>query len=243
MARDDFTQQIKDVLAQRVNFCCSRCRAQTSGPRVDPRKSLNVGVAAHISAASTGGPRFRPEISSEDRRSVANGIWLCQTCAKLVDSDEERFTTSVLQGLKQKAEADAEERVGRPLSPQDCSTGVAETNWHLQRESNPRFGFSFVHPYTWDREDPTNSDGNRFRHPIDPQIEMAAWGGYAVLFPDLYSWVNKTIEFLAQEKGFHLLRRVPAGGHIFDWSKDEASGRLTETQGQVEGLRIIYLCE
>jgi hypothetical protein len=245
MARDDFTQQIKDVLAQRVNCRCSNplCRAPTSGPRVDTKKSLSVGVAAHISAASAGGPRFQSEITSEDRRSIANGIWLCQTCARLVDSDEERFTTSILRDWRQKAETYAEERVGRPDFASSCYPVVTTTNWHLQRESNSRFGFSFVHPFTWDREDPGNSDGNKFRHPTDPQVEMAAWGGYAVISPDLHSWVDRTIIFLGEKRGFQLLSRVAAGGHIFDWDEDETSSKVVETRMQIEGHRIVYAYE
>jgi hypothetical protein len=66
-----------------------------------------VGVAAHITAASPGGPRYDASLSSADRQSAANGIWLCQKCAKLVDNDPERYTVSVLRLWKEQAEADA----------------------------------------------------------------------------------------------------------------------------------------
>jgi hypothetical protein len=56
MTRDDFALSVKKVLAQRVGARCSNpnCRQQTSGPQFDPAKALNVGVAAHITAAATG---------------------------------------------------------------------------------------------------------------------------------------------------------------------------------------------
>lgn len=97
--RDDFSSAVKDVLARRVGMRCSNpnCRRPTSGPRQDPGKSLNVGVAAHITAASGGGPRYDPHLTSEQRGSEDNGIWLCQTCAKLIDNDPARYTERLLR--------------------------------------------------------------------------------------------------------------------------------------------------
>jgi hypothetical protein len=68
---------------------------------------VNVGVAAHITAASPGGKRYDPCLSPEQRKHPNNAIWLCQYCAKLIDSDELRFTVSVLHGWKSAAEAEA----------------------------------------------------------------------------------------------------------------------------------------
>jgi hypothetical protein len=69
-------------------------------PQEDETKAINVGVAAHITAASPDGPRYDPEITSDERKSASNGIWLCQTCAKLVDSDEQRYTVDILRRWK-----------------------------------------------------------------------------------------------------------------------------------------------
>jgi len=105
--RDDFAPATKDVLARRVGYRCSNsgCRQQTSGPHEDPSRAISVGVAAHITAASPGGPRFDPTLTPEQRRSIENGIWLCQTCGKLVDSDDQRYTVTSLRGWKRIAEA------------------------------------------------------------------------------------------------------------------------------------------
>src|SRR6266568_3374531 len=83
---DDFSEAVKSLLASRVGNLCSipGCRALTIGPQDDPTKAVNVGVAAHITAASPGGPRYDPGLSPEERRAPSNGIWLCQNCAKLV---------------------------------------------------------------------------------------------------------------------------------------------------------------
>lgn len=112
--RDDFPEGVKRSLALRVGSRCSRaeCGALTSGPQDEPSKAINVGVAAHIAAAAAGGPRYDPFMSAEERTSAANGIWLCQNCAKLVDNDPVRFTIEVLQRWKIEREAEARRAIG-----------------------------------------------------------------------------------------------------------------------------------
>ena len=117
--RDEFTKGVKDVLAHRAGYRCSRpdCRASTAGPSwegVDQKS--NVGVAAHITAAAPGGPRYDASLSAEDRRSVANGIWLCQTHAKEVDDDADAFSPAKLRAWKEHAEEYARALVGRPIA-------------------------------------------------------------------------------------------------------------------------------
>src|SRR5439155_17189191 len=79
----------------------------TSGPHTDDDKALNVGVAAHVTAASVRGPRYDLSIGSEDRKGIGNGVWLCQSCAKLVDNDEARYTKELLLQWKHDAEQEA----------------------------------------------------------------------------------------------------------------------------------------
>src|SRR5574337_850887 len=113
--RDDFTEDVKRAIANRVAHHCSNpeCQAETSGPQLDPTKTLNVGVAAHITAASTGGPRYDSSLSSEERSHPNNGIWLCQTCAKLVDNDPLRYSADLLRKWKSKAEDAAFSEIGK----------------------------------------------------------------------------------------------------------------------------------
>ena len=119
--RDDFSDDVKRTVAARVGNRCSRsdCRALTSGPQVDPSKALNVGVAAHITAASPGGPRYNPALTSEERRHANNAIWLCQNCGKLVDNDQARFTERELRRWKQIAEAEALAMIGKTATAAD----------------------------------------------------------------------------------------------------------------------------
>lgn len=106
--RDDFTQKTKDILANRVGWRCSNpnCRKLTRGPSKENGNTdiANIGVAAHICAASIGGPRYDKNMTEEERRSFDNGIWLCQSCSKLIDSDIETYTIEKLKEWKSTAE-------------------------------------------------------------------------------------------------------------------------------------------
>jgi hypothetical protein len=109
MARDDFSLAVKNLLARRVSMRCSNpnCQIPTGGPQIDPNKAVNVGVAAHITAASPGGPRYDASLTPAQRQSPANGIWLCQTHGKLVDNDGLRYPAELLREWKRVAESAA----------------------------------------------------------------------------------------------------------------------------------------
>jgi hypothetical protein len=112
--RDDFTSSVKERIARRAGYRCSApsCRASTPGPTDDPDGASNVGVAAHITAASAGGPRYDPTLTPEQRRGTANGIWLCQNHAKQIDDDVVRFTVQLLRDWKELAEMRAASEQG-----------------------------------------------------------------------------------------------------------------------------------
>lgn len=100
--RDDFPQFVKETLAKRVNYLCSNptCPIATIGPHTEASKAVNKGVAAHITAASPGGKRYDSDLTQEQRSGIENGIWLCQNCAKLIDSDDLLYTTLLLREWK-----------------------------------------------------------------------------------------------------------------------------------------------
>jgi hypothetical protein len=66
-ARDEFPEQVKRWLAQRVGLRCSNpdCAALTSGPRLNSDKAANIGIASHITAAAPGGPRYNATLTEE----------------------------------------------------------------------------------------------------------------------------------------------------------------------------------
>lgn len=129
--RDDFTQQTLDILAKRVGVRCSNpsCRKLTTGPRSDTKRIINIGVGAHITAATLGGPRFDANLSHGERRSPENGVWLCQNCAKLIDNDPPRYTIETLRDWKGRAEATALSEIEGANTEQN---GVLENSADLE---------------------------------------------------------------------------------------------------------------
>lgn len=100
--RDDFSKETKLRLAQRSSYFCANpdCNRVTVGPNLSPDRSTVLGVAAHIYAASPGGKRFDPNMPQDQRKAIENGIWLCQDCGKLIDSDEIKYSANVLKRWK-----------------------------------------------------------------------------------------------------------------------------------------------
>lgn len=118
--RDEFSEDVKRKLAGRAGHHCSNpnCKQQTSGPSEAAKAVTNVGVAAHITAASEGGPRYNPSLTPEQRSDIENGIWLCQKCGKAVDDDPNTYTERVLQDWKMKAEDLARKAIVEGPPPQ-----------------------------------------------------------------------------------------------------------------------------
>lgn len=128
MGRDNFTQQTIKKLKDRVAHRCSnpKCRVPTSAPAGIDRVN-NIGIAAHISAASPGGPRYDAEITSSDRSSIDNAIWLCSNCATDIDRDPEYFSTSMLLEWKNTAEETARKELGKPLPEEGDAIDILTT--------------------------------------------------------------------------------------------------------------------
>ena len=91
---------------------------------------MSLGVAAHIKAASEGGPRYDKLQTPEERRSFNNGIWLCQTHAHHVDHDKKHFTVEMLEKWKR----DAEKRAFNQLTGTGGAACVYEPSHELIEE-------------------------------------------------------------------------------------------------------------
>ncbi|MQW93360.1 hypothetical protein GHJ48_13345 [Acinetobacter sp. dk771] len=105
--RDDFTASTVKVLRDRVNNLCSNpdCGNLTIEPKKTENNKTNItGTAAHISAAAVGGPRYDMSMSSGERKSINNGIWLCNHCARKIDIEPEAYSVDLLKDWKKKAE-------------------------------------------------------------------------------------------------------------------------------------------
>ncbi|MCK9414449.1 MAG: hypothetical protein M0Q53_19260 [Prolixibacteraceae bacterium] len=118
--RDDFPEDVKRILAARaVNVCSNpKCKQPTSGPSETDKAVTNVGVASHITAASTGGSRYNPSLTPTERSAIVNGIWLCQKCGKAVDDDSNTYTVEILNNWKNKAEEAARRAIESGYRPQ-----------------------------------------------------------------------------------------------------------------------------
>jgi cytochrome c553 len=130
-SRDNFRQKTINTLAKRVAYRCSNpaCRIPTIGPEQRGDGTVVVGVAAHITAAAKGGPRYDPSLTPEQRRHQSNGIWLYEIHGKQVDADEQHFTVETLRAWKKVAEsevADAITCLQVPRPPKVVSAPDAE---------------------------------------------------------------------------------------------------------------------
>lgn len=113
--RHNFDYKTKDVLFKRAQAKCSNpvCRQETSLAHSEAHKAVNLGEAAHITAASPNGPRYDSSLSEEERKSIHNAIWLCRTCAKLIDSDEPKYTIAILRKWKTAADIGNEHEIAK----------------------------------------------------------------------------------------------------------------------------------
>lgn len=127
-SRDDFNEKTKEIMAKKVRYLCSKpdCRKHTIGSKADGSGFMRIGTAAHITAASEGGPRYDPRLTPEQRKHESNGIWLCPGCGRLIDADDAHFTIETLRAWKIDAEKQAFESIAYAL-PDELETSAFPT--------------------------------------------------------------------------------------------------------------------
>jgi hypothetical protein len=126
---------------------------------------VSIGVAAHITAASSLGPRFKPTLTIAQRSSYENGIWVCQIHGKLVDNNPSRYTVRQLRNLKARAEVRADRRVD---PRQSFSTKAATRSrsdrpkivWHATKGSplNANGSYLFYAAQIWFKNEPRRGE-------------------------------------------------------------------------------------
>ena len=129
--RDDFSAKVLMILYKRAGGKCCRCGAPTFGPDTNPHKSVNIGQGAHIAAAAEGGPRYNAKMTTEERTSATNGMWLCSNCHDIIDRDVREYPTAKLKRMKREAEERARREVGVATRDPTAINGSGETDGTL----------------------------------------------------------------------------------------------------------------
>ena len=139
--RDDFKAKTIDIMAKRVGYRCSNpnCRKLTCGANDDPENFSNIGIAAHICAAAPGGKRYGTNMTSAERKDIQNGIWLCQSCSKLIDSDDIRYTVDLLHKWKQLSEEAAILELESASPAQNTEQDISLIKFYVQCFDRPAF--------------------------------------------------------------------------------------------------------
>lgn len=117
--RDDFSKKVIDAIAKRASYICSNpdCRCITvAASEEDDSKFLYNGVAAHITAASKDGPRYDDNLTSKERSSISNAIFLCGNCSIVIDKNNGiDFTTQELNEWKEQHEKWIRENLNKSI--------------------------------------------------------------------------------------------------------------------------------
>ena len=97
---------------------------------------MNVGVAAHITAASEGFARYDARLTPEERKAPNNGIWLCSDHAHQIDHDEKAFPVELLVKWKKEAEDRAFQQLltGGHARVEPMGTELAEALGYLRQQ-------------------------------------------------------------------------------------------------------------
>ncbi|MFT4926543.1 MAG: tetratricopeptide (TPR) repeat protein [Phenylobacterium sp.] len=127
--RDDFTPKTKTLIAQRVSHLCSKpdCRVMLIAAHSRPEKSISMGIAAHICAAASGGPRYDNAMTTEQRKSADNGIWLCCTHSVLIDKDPDEYPVALLKMWKTEAEVYSKQLLNEPMMSEKEASAKLQT--------------------------------------------------------------------------------------------------------------------
>lgn len=234
--KDDFSPQVIKTLERRVNGHCSKpdCRISTAGPSVDVARSTNIGVAAHIAAASPGGPRYDATMTSEARKSIENAIWLCSNCSTLIDRDPARYSVSLFLQWKKQAEKKALQEYAKPPVSQSeydtlhglifgkhrrnlMSTAVADVcrmQAKIFEELDPRFSVDVSYS--------AGSTSYIFSAKEKVDISWAVNNGFELEFDKKFKdliWHGKTLEITSQALRFE-------GSPVFADAIREGEGTL-----------------
>lgn len=135
--RDDFATKTIDILRKRAAYICSNpnCRAMTISPSdFDDTKTIYIGKASHITAASKSGPRYDETLSSEERSSIKNAIFLCSSCADMIDKNNGLdFSVNLFYEWKSNHEIWVRDNLNKKVAAEKESVQVINVTSHNQQ--------------------------------------------------------------------------------------------------------------
>jgi|CXWL01.1.fsa_nt_gi hypothetical protein len=241
--RDDFTNETKRTIAMRVNWVCSNptCRTVTSGPQQDATKVINIGVAAHISAASAGGARYDNSLSDGMRKHATNGIWLCQNCAKLVDNDPAQFPATLLNRWKADAEFAAHTALGRTASGVDSSGDdltIEEIDLLCAAAEKGDIHVLKADIGTW-----IDVGGEQFRDDSDPAVAALYLDALRTLMRRGFVNHDEGILFVLNGRGFKLARALKESRDSYGNEDDDESLLYDQTSKLGRDKHLNYLLD
>lgn len=116
--QDEFKSKVIELLRKRSANRCSHpeCKKLTTSPQIANSSKVNdTGIAAHIAAASENGPRYDKTMTSEQRSSIDNAIWLCSHHATIIDREPESYPVEMLKEWKKNNESQIFASVNEPF--------------------------------------------------------------------------------------------------------------------------------
>lgn len=112
--KNEFSEKVKNLVGRSVGFrCCfPNCNKLLISRKKSTPEIINIAEYAHISAASSGGPRYDPSLTSEEIKSYDNCIVLCGVHHHVVDMNPTEYPVDKLKNWK----AIAEERARKEMT-------------------------------------------------------------------------------------------------------------------------------
>lgn len=246
--RHNFTEKTKSRIFKVAGGVCSNplCFKFTTGSNFEKDDYASNGEAAHICAAAPSPPaaRYDPMQTEVERKSFNNGIWLCASCARIIDSNPGLYTVTLLKEWKEFSCQKSMERIGRTLLPEHAShekNSLSDSIANAQNEwlasINHKSTSSVVQVVEKYRDSFLELD-SRFevstvvdtknkiiRHDVTPRADMAV--AYSVVDKPGRSRFSKNLEELRRTgEGFEIdAEEIEfVGNRIFQEFKDSRPG-------------------
>lgn len=106
---------------------------------------------------------------------------------------------------------------------------------YLERALNPRFGFAFSYPKSWERNDSDNGDGHIVKNPKNPNIQIIGSGSW---YDGQREYdIRKDMYLYEKEINIEYVRE----SSIYEFSWMDKDGRVIETKEAVYGEKACWI--